>query len=92
MILRDFGDFYAIICQAKNLVSQAPKTIMQACPQWSAGALGIILIVICTLQLVTFNLSFSLGWDLIRGKQFTAVEQASERLFLKKDWLILMVE
>ena len=30
-ILRDFCDFYAIFCQAKNLASQAPKTIMQAC-------------------------------------------------------------
>ena len=30
MILRDFCDFYAIFCQAKNLASQAPKTIIQA--------------------------------------------------------------
>ena len=28
-ILRDFCDYYAIFCQAKNLASQAPKTIMQ---------------------------------------------------------------
>ena len=29
--LRDFCDFYAIFCQAQNVWSQAPKTIMQAC-------------------------------------------------------------
>ena len=30
-ISRDFlRDFYAIFCQAQNVLSQAPKTIMQA--------------------------------------------------------------
>ena len=31
-ILRKFCNFYAIFCQAQNVWSQAPKTIMQAWP------------------------------------------------------------
>ena len=34
-------------------------------------------------RLATFKWSFSLGLDLTLGKQFKAVEQASERLLLK---------
>ena len=32
-ISRDFCDFYAFFSQAQNVLSQAPKTIMQACLQ-----------------------------------------------------------